>query len=478
MSDALHPNANIGTAPTITRRRDDAPPQVRTAGNPFLEGAFAPVSREITTHQLKVIGELPTGLNGMYVRIGPNPLKPQNPAKYHWFTGDGMVHGIKLANGQAQWYRNRWLGSKSVNKALGRPLLEGKTRGIFFDTVNTNVYGHAGRIWASVEAGTTPIELDAELNSVRHGLFDQPPTLPFTAHPHLDPISGDLHAISYDALKRNKVYYQRINAKGEMDKVVPIPVKNGPMIHDCAITRSQVIVLDLPVTFSWMELLKLHFPYMWNKKHPARVGLLPRDGQARDIRWYEVDPCFVFHPCNAFDRPDGSVVLDVVVHRSMFDRSHQGPEGDTAPQFERWTLPAGGQRVVREVISMRSQEFPRLDERLVAQPYRYAYAIEGSLTPGHEHALLKHDLDQRVTTEHRFGPHRKAGEFVFVPRHEAAAEDEGWLVGFVQNTASGLGEFHVLDAQNMAAPAQAIVEMTSPIPMGFHGNWIAASALA
>lgn len=474
MSDATYPDSPISAAPTA-RRRDDALPTTHV-GNPFLEGVFAPVAQETTAHSLKVTGQIPAELNGMYLRIGPNPLKPQNPDKYHWFTGDGMVHGIKLAGGQAQWYRNRWLATKSVTQALKRPQAPGKTRGMF-DTVNTNVYGHAGRIWASVEAGPVPVELDAELNTVRHGLFDQAATLPFTAHPHLDPISGDLHAISYDSVKHNKLFYQRINSKGEMDKVVTIPVKNGPMVHDCAITRTQVIVLDLPVTFSWLELLKRHFPYIWNKKHPARVGLLPRDGQASDMRWFDVDPCYVFHPCNAFDRPDGSVVLDVVVHRTMFDRSHKGPEADTAPQFERWTLPAGGQRVLREVISTRAQEFPRLDERLVAQPYRYAYAIEGSLSHGHEDAMLKHDLNQRVTTEHRFGPHRKAGEFVFVPRHAKAAEDEGWLVGFVQNTTSGLGEFHVLNAQDMAAPAQAIVEMTSAIPMGFHGNWVADSAL-
>jgi 8'-apo-carotenoid 13,14-cleaving dioxygenase len=454
----------------------DAQPVTRLATpteNPFLQGPFAPVDQETTASNLKVTGNLPTDLNGLYVRIGPNPHKAPNPKKHHWFAGDGMVHGLQLQAGQAQWYRNRYIGSKTVNKALGRPLIEGKTRGVF-DTVNTNVFGHAGRIWASVEAGPTPIQLDQELNSVRHSLFGSEQSLPYTAHPHLDPITGDLHAICYDAMKHNEVYYVRIGAQGGVDKVTPIPVKHGPMIHDCAITRSKVVVLDLPVTFSWWSLIKREsFPYAWNPKHPARVGLLPREGQGSDTRWYDIDPCFVFHPCNAYDLPDGSVVMDVAVHAHMFDRSRVGPEADTNPVFERWTLPVNSTRVVREVISSRFQEFPRLNETLVGQPYRYAYAVEFTVDNQGGQSVLKHDLQSRQTVEHRLEAHRKPGEFVFVPRAASASEDDGWLIGYVYNLVTNLGEFHVLDAQQMGAPAQAIVELPARVPMGFHGNWVA-----
>jgi 8'-apo-carotenoid 13,14-cleaving dioxygenase len=467
MSDAVIPQP-LGNAQATPRLANPAQ-------NPFLQGPFAPVDKESTSTTLKVTGQLPTDLNGLYVRIGPNPLKaPTNPKKHHWFTGDGMVHGLQLQGGQAQWYRNRYIGSKTVNKALGRPIIEGKPRGVF-DTVNTNVFGHAGRIWASVEAGPSPIQLDAELNSVRHSLIGSEHAVPFTAHPHLDPITGDLHAICYDAMKHNEVYYVRIGAQGGVDKVTPIPVKHGPMIHDCAITRSKVVVLDLPVTFSWWSLLKREsFPYAWNPKHPARVGLLPREGQGSDTRWYDVDPCYVFHPCNAYDLPDGSVVMDVVVHQHLFDQSRVGPEADTNPVFERWTLPVNSTRVVRELICSRFQEFPRLNETLVGQPYRYAYAVEFTVDNQGGQSVLKHDLQARQTLEHRFEAHRKPGEFVFVPRATSASEDDGWLIGYAYNLATNLGEFHVLDAKHMDAPAQAIVELPARVPMGFHGNWISA----
>jgi carotenoid cleavage dioxygenase-like enzyme len=460
--------------------------------NLYLHGPFAPVNEELDSRALRVQGQIPPALNGLYVRIGPNPMKPPKAPRYHWFTGDGMVHGVRLQGGQASWYRNRYIGSKTAQKALGRPTLPGDTRGIF-DTINTNVYAHAGRIWASVEAGPAPVQLNGALESVKHGLFDSPTTLPFSAHPHLDPLTGDMHAVCYDAIKHRQLQYLRVNAQGQVDKVVPIPVKHGPMVHDCAITRSQVVVMDLPVTFSWWALLKREpFPYHWNAKHPARVGLLPREGTAADMRWFDVDPCFVFHPCNAFDLPDGGVVMDVVVHRDMFNRSSIGPEADTQPRFERWTMPAGGTRVLRQVLHTTAQEFPRLDERLVTQPYRWAYAVGFDVNDKGGQQLFKHDLAevplatassgapvpvQVLTQAHRFAPQCKPGEFVFVPNPQGQAEDDGWLLGYVANLATQKGELHVLDARDVSAPPLAVVSLPGRVPMGFHGNWVDAAAV-
>lgn len=451
-------------------------PQAPTSPT-FLDDVFAPVATEGESTALRVIGSVPPQLAGLYARIGPNPLKPK-ASRYHWFIGDGMVHGVRLQGGQAQWYRNRWVGTNTVNKALGRPILPGPRHGVG-DVVNTNVYAHAGRIWASVEAGMLPVQLDARLDSLRHGTFDSPNKQPFSAHPHLDPVSGDLHAICYDAMVRHKVQYVRVARSGQVDRVVDIPVQHGPMIHDCAITRSQVVVLDLPVTFSFKRLLTgAAFPYAWNERHRARVGLLPRDGQASDMRWYDVAPCFVFHPCNAFDLPDGGVVMDVVAHRRMFDRSRSGPELDSQTRFERWTMPANGARVVREVISEATQEFPRFDERLCGQAHRYAYTAGFRPDQSAGQPLYRHDLQQRTTLTHDFGPHGVPGEFVFVPRHASGPEDDGWLMGLVHNRHSGHAELHIVNADDFSGPPQAVVHIPARIPLGFHGNWIADSMLA
>lgn len=453
----------------------------------FLDDVFAPVASESETTALRVEGRVPEALSGMYARIGPNPIQPQ-PSRYHWFTGDGMVHGLRLHAGRAEWYRSRYVGSNSAHKALGRPRLPGPRHGPG-DVVNTNVYAHAGRVWASVEAGMLPVQLDARLDSLRHGTFDSPDKQPFTAHPHRDPHTGALHAICYDAMQRNRIQYVRVSPKGALERVVNIPVRHGPMVHDCAITRRCVVVLDLPVTFSFKRLLTLaSFPYAWNDNHPARVGLLPKEGEASDIRWHEVDPCYVFHPCNAFDLPDGGVVMDVVAHRRMFDRSRHGPEMDSGARFERWTLPADGSRVLREVLHDAPQEFPRLDERLSGEPYRYAYAVgigqglgDVGAAAGHRQSaglpLFRHDLHTRTTALHDFGAHAVPGEFVFVPRQPRGAEDDGWLMGFVHNRSSGQGELHILNADDFTGPPQAVVHIPARIPAGFHGNWIGDAEL-
>jgi carotenoid cleavage dioxygenase len=162
--------------------------------NEFLEGPYAPVKEERTETELRVTGDLPVELNGLYARIGPNPIDVPNPGLYHWFLGDGMVHGLRLNEGRAVWYRNRWVRTARVNKALGRPDVPGQRRAVI-DTVNTNIVWQGGRLWALVEAGPLPIELNGELESVRQGYFDSALARAYSAHPHRDPATGDLHAV-------------------------------------------------------------------------------------------------------------------------------------------------------------------------------------------------------------------------------------------------------------------------------------------
>lgn len=440
--------------------------------NRFLEGAFAPVHEETTSSRLTVHGRIPEQLDGLLARIGPNPIEVPNPATYHWFTGDGMVHGLRLKDGEAVWYRNRWVGTDKANRQLGRPRAAGPRHGIV-DTVNTNIIGHNGHLYALVEAGALPVEMDTELNTVRHGLFSSERSAAFSAHPHLDPDTGELHAICYNALQPNRIHHQVIDRDGRLSRRVAIPVKHGPMIHDCAITRSQVVVLDLPVTFSLLAAFKgATFPYQWRNRHRARVGLLPRQGQAADIRWFHVDPCYVFHTCNAFDRADGSVVLDVVVHGRMFDRSIQGPEAQRIT-FERWTLPARGDRVERQVINDLQQEFPRFDERRSMEDYRYAYTVGADQgKPDSPQPLYRLDVKTGALQRHDYGAHKVSGEAVFVPRSADSAEDDGWLLSYVYDLETDSSSVVILNARDIDGEPQAVIELPVRVPMGFHGNWI------
>lgn len=444
--------------------------------HPFLSGIHQPMDREISLDRLKVEGTIPPALDGRYVRIGPNPVKPPNPAAYHWFMGDGMVHGVRLKDGKALWYRNRWIRSNAVSKALGEPPAPGP-RNERTDTVNTNVLGHAGKTWALVEAGGYPVEVSDELETVAHNPFEGTLKHSFSAHPHLDPSTGEMHAICYNAPDLNAIRHVVVGKDGKVRREEPIAVSHGPSVHDCMLTSQYVLVFDLPVTFSMKTLLAGHpFPYSWNPAHPARVGLLPREGRGSDILWCDVEPCYVFHPCNAFETGDGNVIVDVVAHETMFAQSTQGPDSKQV-MFERWTIDPRARRVARKVIDPVAQEFPRFDERRIGKPYRYAYTVplsrhdEEFLPASH---LIRHDLETGKRARHEFGAQRYPGEFVFVPAHAGAAEDEGWLMGYVIDAAAQTTDLVIIDARDFSGKPQATVTLPHRVPPGFHGNWIPA----
>lgn len=450
--------------------------RLKTDGpNPYLTGIHRPMDTELTLDSLCVTGCIPAELDGRYIRIGPNPAEPANHAAYHWFTGDGMVHGVRLKDGKALWYRNRWIKSRKVTAALGLPDAPGPRNGLR-DTVNTNVLGHAGATWAIVEAGGYPVRIDEELETIAFDPFGGTLKGSFSAHPHLDPDSGEMHAICYEGTDQTILRHVVVDTNGKVRREEPISVQDGPSIHDCMITKNYVIILDLPVTFSMKTLLAGHpFPYAWNPAHKARIGLLPKEGGNDDVIWCDVEPCYVFHPCNGYETEDGKVILDVCAHDSMFAESRIGPDSTRVP-LERWTIDPVAKSVTRKVIDAESQEFPRPNEMLMGKPYRYAYAMalpDGFDTGSPDQTrLFKHDMHGGPRQVHDFGTGHIPGEFVFVPRTGGTEEDDGWLMGYVVNTADETTDLVILDAQHFEGAPVAIVHLPHRIPPGFHGNWV------
>ena len=446
--------------------------------HPFLCGLHEPMREEKTLTALAVTGSIPAALDGRYLRIGPNPIAAE-PAGHHWFVGDGMVHGLAIKDGRALWYRNRWIRSTAVGEALGEEPAPGPRHGP--DTVNTNVVDIAGRTWALIEAGSYPVELSDTLEDQRYNPFDDTLRGSFTAHPHRDPLTGEHHAIAYEATDAATVRHVVLDAHGAVVREEPIAVRHGPSIHDCAFTARFAIILDLPVTFSMKTLMDGHrFPYRWNPAHRARVGLLPRHGGNDDVIWCDVEPCYVFHAFNAYDTDEGEVILDVIAYESMFAGSYVGP--DITGRFERWTIDPSARTVARAVVDASPQEFPRIDERRLGLPYRYAYAVG---LPAEVNAqligatrLVANDLQTGTRQVHEFGPGRHVGEFVFVPASPGAAENEGWLIGLVIDARDATTDLVILDARDFAGPPVASVRIPHTIPPGFHGNWLPHGARA
>ena len=440
--------------------------------NAFLDGIHTPMTAERTLEDLAVTGEIPAMLDGRYLRIGPNPQYASGKG-HHWFVGDGMVHGIRLAGGRAEWYRNRYIRSRALEQAGGPAAAPGPRRGMS-DTVNTNVIQVGGRTLALVEAGSYPAILSDELETIAYSDFAGGLAGSFTAHPHEDPLTGEFHAICYDAADPGHITHVALDRTGRVIRELPIAVEHGPSIHDCALTRQYVVILDLPVTFSMKALIAGHkFPYRWNRHHQARVGLLARDGDWNDIFWHDVDPAYVFHVANSYEDEAGRVIVDCCAYETMFDGPMAGPFGRNLG-LERWTIDPAGERVERRTLDSAPQEFPRPDERFFARPYRYAWSVG---LPEQENAeffaaapLYRHDLATGERVVRDFGPDAVPGEFVFVPRAADAPEGDGWVMGYVIDRAKSTTDLAILDAQTLADVAR--VHIPHVVPPGFHGNWL------
>ena len=458
---------------TINRKRLKAP----DGDHPYLTGIHKPLSTEITLDALRVTGTIPPALSGRYLRNGPNPALPPDPASYHWFVGAGMVHGIAISDGKAAWYHARWVKGREACAHLSIPLPPGH-RADRNDAPDTHVIGIGARNFAIVEAGGMPVELTRELESIAHSDFDGTLHHAFSAHPHFCPTTRTYHAICYKGDVMDRVWHVVVDENARVIREEAIAVQHGPSIHDCAITRDHVLVFDLPVTFSMAKLVAGYpFPYAWNAQHKARVGVLRRDAPGAEIIWCDVDPCYVFHPANAFVDENGHIIVDVVTHDKMFARSNFGPDSEKS-QFERWTIDMAAQNVARCTIDARPQEFPRYDERLTGQPYRYVItvaamadaAVNLDLT---ETKLLRHDLHTGETLVHDFGPHRHPGEFVFVSSGDSADDLDGWYVGLVIDAARDASELAIISARDFTADPVATIHLPHRIPPGFHGNWVA-----
>lgn len=446
--------------------------------NPYLKGNFAPLEEETTAFDLPVVqGTVPQELAGRYLRIGPNPIAP-DPATYHWFTGAGMVHGIRLAGGRAKWYRSRFVRSGPVVEQMGWDD-PGGPDGLVQFSPNTNVIGLAGRTFAIVEAGSNPVELTDELATVGRVDFAGPGTPgidgPFSAHPKRDPDTGDLHVAAYFFGWEKKVQYLVVGADGVVKHTTDIPVPGSPMMHDISITETRTILYDLPVTFDLdIAMSGAGLPYSWDDDYGARVGVLPKGGTADQVTWYEVEPCYVFHPMNAHDLPDGRIVLDVVRHPSMFRTDMRGPnEGN--PTLDRWTIDPSSGKVHEERLCDHPMELPRVDERLVGKRARYGYAtsFDGSSGDIEFGPLLRYDAVENTSVLHDYGPRRASMEAVFVPRGDDAAEDDGWVMSVIYDAAEDSSQLVLLDGQDFSGKPACTIQLPNRVPFGFHGNWVA-----
>ena len=456
--------------------------------NAYLEGPFASVAQEVTIRDLRVTGTVPAELNGRFLRVGsnPNPVDPEDPRTYNWFTGSGMVYGVRLREGRAEWYRNRFVRDDQVSASRHLPRVPGpqqlarrepyrRRRGPrFVDTnvANTHVFAVAGRSYVFSEAGVLPMEISYELETVARCDFDGTLNGSWTAHAHRDPLTGDLHGMAY-YWQWDHASYQVVGTDGKVSKRIDVPVTGRPAIHDMAITPRYAVFLDGPLNFSdKVHAEGYNWPFVWDLEYPVRWALVPRDGDASGVRWCDSDQTCVFHILNAFDLPDGRVAVDACSYPKVFVNDLSGPT-DSKARLDRFILdPATGTTKV-ERLDDRPQEMPRMDERLTGQQHRYGYFSSRLGTS----TILKQDLQAHRSEAYDHGPGRFGIETVFVPRTPDSAEDDGWLMTSVIDMTTDSSEVLIFHAQDLASGPVARVHIPHRSNTGFHGNWIPDSEL-
>ena len=152
----------------------------------WLSGNYGPVPDEIEAFDLMVEGQIPSDLNGIFLRNGANPIHHDSP---HWFLGDGMLHGIRFADGKAEWYRNRFIRTPAFEQMQGDSLAANRA--------NTSLVEHAGKVLALYEVGQ-PFEISPDdLSTIGPYNFEGALQTAMSAHPKIDPVTGEMFFIGY-----------------------------------------------------------------------------------------------------------------------------------------------------------------------------------------------------------------------------------------------------------------------------------------
>ncbi len=466
-------------------------------------GYFRPSRFEGEIFDCEVIGAIPPQLNGAFYRLHPDWFYPPNPADDIPLAADGYVSAFRLHDGRAH-YKGRYVRTRryEAQRAAGRQLY-GYYRNPFTDdpsvrdesrphlrtTANTTPLVFAGRLYATKEDGL-PHELDPNTLTTRGATdFDghwQSQT--FTAHAKIDPVSGEMAAFGYEAsgLCSRDVFLALFDRSGRITRQWRFEVPYTSMLHDMCLTREHVIIPGggCVTSLDRLKAGKLH--WAWDSSKPSYYGIIPRDGDAKDIRWFFGPERSIVHTANARTE-GGKVIMDAPM-----------ADGNTWPWFE--DVAGGSFRLLPNIIrritfdltsrSDRCTEdilfqqpvtsFTRIDERFLGLPYRYIYvqyfdAAQPARAGTHPelryaaNSFGRFDLRTGEIKSCFLGETHIVQEPCFVPRPGSTEEGDGWLMGTVHNPTDMRSELAIVDAPRMQEVGRVILPFRTPSQV--HGTW-------
>ena len=433
-----------------------------------LIGNWAPVKEEITEHNLEIKGEVPRDLNGLFVRNGMNPVSGYSD---HWFFGNGMLHGIYLEDGKAS-YKNRYVKTPYYENDLNVISSFGD---LSASPANTHIVNHAGKLLA-LEETSLPWELNRNLETIGVEDYKGKLNTAMTAHPRICPETGEMLFFAYSMMGEPYLYYHRVSKQGELVQTEAIEIPRPVMMHDWNITRNYVVFMDLPIVSDMDLAVSTGSPFGFKPECGARLGVMPREGNNSDVRWFDIDPCFVFHSFNSFEEGNKIILYVSRQQEAMvggFKDIYGGEK--TVARLWRWIIDLENGRVSEEQLDDGACDFPRVNDNRIGLHSEYGYCMQiktdvESLTFGEN--LFKYHLESGKRTDHHLGSNVAGGEPVFAPKPGSTKEDQGWILSLVHDRNTRKSKLVIVDAEAFDQEPVAEVMIPQRVPYGAHGSWI------
>ncbi|KAJ0948024.1 putative oxidoreductase [Helianthus annuus] len=442
----------------------DHPPHLSVDPCNTLTDNFAPVDELSPTKCEDVYGSLPSCLDGVYIRNGPNPQFISSGPQ-HYLDGDGMVHSIRISQGCAT-FCSRY--------------------------IKTNLAFFGGSLFALCESDlpyALKVEDNGDVITLHQHDFKGKLFMNMTAHPKIDPKTKEAFAFRYWATYPYITYF-RFDANGDKQTDVPIfSMKEPSLTHDLAITQKYAIICDIQLGAHPMNLIQKGSLISFDKMKVPRIGVLPRYAKDEsEIKWFEVPGLNILHVANAWDETDeyGSEVLVLVAPNTLsiehfFDRMDL-----IQASMEKVTIHFGTGVVLRQTLSVDNMEFPVINPAYISKKNKFVYTAIHEKTPKKSRMIrtigvAKLDIAASEGTKERheytvasrmYGDNCFGGEPFFVARDSSVEEDDGYLVSYVHDENSGESRFLVMDAGSPNLEVVAVVKLPQRVPYGLHGLFI------
>lgn len=465
-------------------------------------GFLKPCRFEADIDDLEVEGALPD-IAGAFFRVGPDPHFPPRMGDDIFFNGDGMATRFLFGDGKVA-LRQRYIRTDKfvAEEQAGRALF-GAYRNPFTDdpsvagmirgTANTNIVWHGGKLLALKE-DSPPVAMDPwTMETHGNWTFDGALTSrTFTAHPHIDPDTGEMLCFGYAATGEatDDVAYYVVDRHGKVIHETWFKVPYSGMLHDFGVSKNYVVFPVVPITSS-IEYLKAGRPhFLWDPSKDVWLGVLPRYGTARELRWFRMPCRYSTHVFNAFDDGD-KIYIDTPTGKGNpfpFFPDINGAPFDlhaSAPHIQRWTidLSSNSDAFTETMLCDIICEFPRIDDRYKTHAHRHGWigsfdymkpwTAERAERPMMMFNSITHfDFAQNAMKRWFIGDTSTLEEVQFVPRRRDAAEGDGFILAIVNRHHEMRSDLVILDAQHVEEGPIATVKVPFRIRNGLHGNWI------